>query len=183
MVNKKVLMGLMFLSTFASGAQAWESISGQNAGIKEKLCVVVRSQQQWAELWAKHTAGQPQARPAVDFSREMVVAVFLGERSTAGYQVELKPMPDPIEPKSRLVVFYREIPPSSADYSAAVMTEPFEILKLPKAPEVTFEEDQPASIPENPVPPQSSFNARDDARLQKTVDDLQSLAAAPETIF
>ena len=47
----------------------------------------VRSAAEWETLWRQH-AGE-RARPPVDFAKEMVVAVFLGSRPTAGFSIEI----------------------------------------------------------------------------------------------
>ena len=47
----------------------------------------VRDRDAWASLWRAHAPRRP--APAVDFSREMVVGVFMGTRPTAGFAVEI----------------------------------------------------------------------------------------------
>jgi hypothetical protein len=51
---------------------------GSNSGIDETLEAVVRSEDEWQTLWRSHGGADP--APAVDFSRELVAAVFLGRR-------------------------------------------------------------------------------------------------------
>ena len=182
-MNKTILLGLMFLSSFASAASAWDKISGQSAGVREKLCVVVRSQQEWGVLWIKHTGGKTAGRPAVDFTKEMVVAVFLGERSQGGYKVEVKLMADPIEPKTRIVVFYREVPPAGNSFNIQMLSQPFVMVKIPRKAKVDFEEDGVMSIPERQSAPRSIFSPEEKMHIQKTIDQLQSLAADTPAIF
>lgn len=182
-MNKTILMALMLLPSFASAASAWDKISGQNAGVREKLFVVVRSQQEWGALWIKHTGGKPQARPAVDFTKEMVVAVFLGERRTGGYKVEITLMADPLEPKSRVVVFYREVPPAGNSFNVQMVSQPYVMVKIPRKPKVDFEEDGTMSIPELQSAPQSVFSPEEKMHIQKTMDGLQSMAADSQALF
>ncbi len=53
---------------------------GEDSGIRTPIQVVVRTPAAWRALWQKHTSGQPQsALPTIDFSRDMVVAVFAGD--------------------------------------------------------------------------------------------------------
>jgi len=57
---------------------------GPQSGIRTASEFVIRSRSEWEALWRRHTAGTPQARATprdVDFSREMVIAVFAGEVS------------------------------------------------------------------------------------------------------
>lgn len=49
--------------------------------------VTVRSAVEWGALWKENGASAP--LPAVDFSRETVVGVFLGTRRSAGYGVQI----------------------------------------------------------------------------------------------
>ena len=43
----------------------------------------------WQKIWHEHTARvEPKpALPAVDFDKEMVLAIFMGQRPTSGYSV------------------------------------------------------------------------------------------------
>src|SRR5260221_10194443 len=61
---------------------------GPMSGIDTARQVTVRAAAEWSTLWRDH-APSGQAMPAVDFSREMVVGVFVGSRPTSGYGVEI----------------------------------------------------------------------------------------------
>ena len=67
--------------------------------------------------------------PAVDFSREMVVAVFLGSRPTAGYGVEIVRA---VGNSGTLVVEYVETAPSRDAITAQVLTAPYHLAAIPK---------------------------------------------------
>ena len=78
-------------------------------------------------------------RPAVDFSKEFVVAVFLGSRPTAGFSVEIVGTRDD---GAGLVVQYRETRPPAGAIVAQVLTMPYHIVAVPKragAGDVKFE--------------------------------------------
>lgn len=53
---------------------------GDRSGVSTPGQVVIRNATEWRRLWAKHAAGTapPAALPRVDFSQEMVIAVFAG---------------------------------------------------------------------------------------------------------
>jgi len=54
---------------------------GAHSAILDPTELAIRTASEWATLWRRHTLGIPEARtapPAVDFFREMVVAVFAG---------------------------------------------------------------------------------------------------------
>jgi len=50
--------------------------------------VVVRDVLTYQSLWKEHSLSG-ESPPIVDFSREMVIAVFLGEQATGGYQITI----------------------------------------------------------------------------------------------
>ena len=100
---------------------------GQTSAIKTPQNVVVRSAVDWSALWRKHEgAGGP---PPVDFSREMVVGVFLGTRSTAGYSVEIIRA---VGNEGVLTVAYAETSPSRDAVTAQILTAPYHLVAIPK---------------------------------------------------
>ena len=74
----------------------------------------VRTAAEWDALWRLH--GGERTRPAVDFGKEMVVAVFLGSRPTAGFSVEIVGTRDD---GPALVVQYRETRPPAGRHRRA----------------------------------------------------------------
>lgn len=125
-----MLSALMLIAAAAVRAGDWDRLSGQESGIKRPMTVVVKSQQELQDLWKRHAVGAL-AIPTVDFRTEMLVGVFLGEKTTAGYKVDLVLQKDPLDP-ARLVVYYREVPPRAADFQAQVICRPYELRKVPK---------------------------------------------------
>ena len=95
---------------------------------------VVRSAAEWSTLWSQH-AGE-RARPEVDFSKEMVVAVFLGTRPTAGFSVEIV---GAREEGATLIVSYREARPQPGSVTAQVLTSPYHLVAVPKHGDVKWE--------------------------------------------
>jgi hypothetical protein len=61
--------------------------SDQMSGIGREQQAVARTEAEFQALWAKHAVGRP--APAVDFSKHMVIGVFLGSRPSAGFQVQI----------------------------------------------------------------------------------------------
>ncbi|MGV7643070.1 protease complex subunit PrcB family protein, partial [Mycobacterium kansasii] len=57
------------------------------SGVSRPEQVVARTEPEWRALWERHAPGR--TPPAVDFSKNMVVAVFLGSRPSGGYQVQI----------------------------------------------------------------------------------------------
>jgi len=109
---------------------------GAASGIETARRVVVRTADEWASLWRAHAPARQ--APAVDFSREMVVGVFLGGRTTAGYSVTVV---DAAERDGVLVVRYVEKRPDPGAVTAQILTEPYHLAAVPRHPgEVRFEE-------------------------------------------
>jgi hypothetical protein len=95
---------------------------------------VARSESEWSTLWSQHAGDR--AKPAVDLSREMVAAVFLGTRSTAGFSVEIV---GAREEGAVLVVSYRETRPQPGSVAAQVLTSPYHIVAVRKHGDVKWE--------------------------------------------
>ena len=103
--------------------------------VDEPKHAVARSAAEWAALWRQHAGDKP--LPAVDFGSRMVVAVFLGTRSSAGFAADIATVR---EVRGVLVVRWQERRPESGTVSAQVLTSPAVIASVPKfAGEVTFE--------------------------------------------
>jgi hypothetical protein len=108
---------------------------GVESNIDSARQATARTPAEWAALWKAHAAGRP--LPAVDFSREMVIGVFMGSRPTAGYAVEI------VGAQLRsgtLTVTYRETTPPSGALTAQVLVAPYHLAAVPKhAGAVAFE--------------------------------------------
>jgi hypothetical protein len=92
----------------------------------------VRTAVEWDALWRLH--GGERTRPPVDFGKDVIVAVFLGSRPTAGFAVEIV---GAREDGPVLVVQYRETRPPAGALTAQVLTMPYHIAAVPKRAGVT----------------------------------------------
>ena len=110
--------------------------ASQFSGIARAREAVARTQAEWDALWREHARpGKP--APPVDFAGRMVVAVFLGSRSTGGYAVTIT---GTRMDGSTLVVEWREGAPGKRDITAQVLTAPAHLVEMPRhAGEVRFE--------------------------------------------
>ena len=102
---------------------------GSRSGIDEAAQIVVRNQAGWASLWQKHSSvdANPPAPPAIDFSKELVAAVFLGQKPTGGYAVEIVSIEDG---DGTLTVTYRETTPQPGGITTQAFTQPFHIVRI-----------------------------------------------------
>jgi hypothetical protein len=83
---------------------------------------VVRNPEEWTSLWS--SLPTKQNAPAVAFDQMMVVGVFLGNRPTTGYRVEITGVRKDGED---LVVTWREVPPAEGASINATVTSPFAV--------------------------------------------------------
>lgn len=97
------------------------------SGIEDSRQAVARSEQEWARLWREHAGARPV--PRVDFTVKMVLAVFLGTRPSAGYDVEIT---GTRAEGTGLVVSWRERQPSRDAITAQVLTSPAHVVAVPK---------------------------------------------------
>ncbi|TPW21629.1 MAG: hypothetical protein FD126_502, partial [Elusimicrobia bacterium] len=118
------------LALLASGAlaqaQGWQKLAGDGSRIAAPRAIVVTNPGAWDVLWREH-AGEGVPAPAVDFTQEKVVAVFLGRRDRTGYKVALEA--DASNP-AEVVVTYAEKAPAAASFGATMVTTPFIIQKV-----------------------------------------------------
>lgn len=129
------LISSMVVSAMQSPSSQRTIARGSQSNIDAPRQAVARTQAEWTALWKAHDFDKPV--PAVDFSREMVVAVFMGSRPTAGYSVEITSVD---ERRSATVVSYRETMPARGAIAAQVITFPFHIVAVPnRSGDVTFE--------------------------------------------
>lgn len=109
---------------------------GTQTMVEDPRHVTVRSADELAMLWRAHAPDR--AQPPIDFSRDMLVGVFLGSRPTSGYDVEIVSVR---EGKGTLVVRYRATSPGRDIMTAQVLTAPYHLVVVPRyGGEVTFEE-------------------------------------------
>lgn len=106
--------------------------SGVTSGIAVRREITITSPEAWGTLWAEHAYAIGQAGPAppVDFSREVVIAIFLGTRPTGGFSVAIHR----VERRERgLIVYYRESRPARDSLVSQALTQPFHIVRVSAA--------------------------------------------------
>ena len=100
---------------------------GTMSNMDDARQVSARSVDEWSKLWTQH-AGE-RTRPSVDFTKEVVVAVFMGTRPTAGFSIEIVRVR---QEGAAVVVSWRETRPAPDSVTAQVLTSPFHIVAVPK---------------------------------------------------
>ena len=97
------------------------------SGVDLPRQAVARTGSEWSALWQQHAGAKPP--PKVDFTKRMVVAVFLGSRPSAGFNAEVTATRQ--EGKT-LVVEWREVRPGADSLVAQVITSPAVLVSVPK---------------------------------------------------
>jgi hypothetical protein len=125
------LAALAIVSISAQAPQpSFTSIAkGNVSGQQTAKQVTVRTAAEWKALWKEHSPTEKM--PAVDFSRDMVVGVFLGTKPSDGHEVEIVGVRT--EEKD-LVVEYVQKQPGRGTMAAQILTEPFHLVSVPKHP-------------------------------------------------
>jgi len=104
---------------------------GLRSGIQVPRTVLIRNESAWKNLWIEHERGlsTAPAAPVMDFSKEMVIAVFLGMRRTGGYSVAIKDI-SVRQPDAPIWVSFEEVKPGKGCMVTQVLTSPFQIVRL-----------------------------------------------------
>src|SRR5215467_7875722 len=116
---------------------------GLASGVAQPTQIVIRSQNDWAALWSRHMRTQiaPPPPPPVDFSRDMVVGLFMGERPTGGYAIEVTRIEGTAQ---GLSVHYRTSRPDPSAMQTQALTQPFHLVTVPRVDDpVTFVAESP----------------------------------------
>lgn len=125
----------------APGTVEFESLVRQEqSGLTQPEQRVIRTDQAWAEAWKQIMQYRIPApvMPAVDFERDMVVLVALGERPTAGHAVEIVS----VEREGGFLRVRARESETTGDVKATVLTHPIHAVRVPRSDgpvEVEFE--------------------------------------------
>lgn len=102
---------------------------GFYSGVRESLQIAISKQADWKDLWQRHTSNKSRqpALPEINFGEEMVVAVFLGDRPTGGYEVEIISAE---QSESALRVSFGEKGPPPGAMTIQALTQPYHIVRV-----------------------------------------------------
>jgi hypothetical protein len=133
-----VIVGLTIAGWLTTGCAsspqhklAWRTLSrGLTSGLEKPRRLVVREEAEYFALWAQHAAelNRLALPPEVDFSREMVVLVAMGNQPTGGYYIEVVDA----ELRGRtLRVLVGERKPRAGTMQVQMATQPYQFIALP----------------------------------------------------
>jgi hypothetical protein len=108
--------------------------TAQYTGIDQPRRLVIRTPQQWQEIWREIRREQSPltAPPAVDFSQSMVILAAMGMRETGGHVICIDGV---YRSEGRLFVVVRQVAPKSEGLTAQVLTSPVVTVQVPRSDE------------------------------------------------
>jgi RNA polymerase sigma factor (sigma-70 family) len=107
-----------------------ESWHFEYSGQAAPLHLVLRSQEAWEVAWAvAHRPVDPPPVPKVDFTKHMVLAVFLGTRPTGGYRAGIAGV---VESSATWTVTVRETRPGPDQFVPQAETRPCLLVVVPR---------------------------------------------------
>ena len=100
---------------------------GNSSQQQDAKQVTVRTAAEWNTLWKSHA---PTAKmPTDDFTKHMVVGIFLGTKPSDGHQVEIVGVRTQ---EKDLIVEYVQRQPGRGTMAAQILTEPYHLVSVPK---------------------------------------------------
>ena len=97
------------------------------SGIRGVRRLVIRDPATWAHFWSELGAG---VRPEVDFSRDLVIAVALGQRPTGGHDIAVQRV---ARTGGQLRITVLETSPGPGCMTTQAQTQPVDVVVVPAA--------------------------------------------------
>lgn len=96
-----------------------------SSGIKGARRLVIRDSSTWSQFWSELGAG---VRPHVDFTRDLVIAVASGERTTGGHAIAVERVG---RSGGELRIEVVETSPAPDCMTTAALTQPVDVVMVP----------------------------------------------------
>lgn len=112
---------------------------GTHSGYLSQANLVIQDSQAWVDLWNQHMLFMVESMPVpeVDFSTNMVVAVFMGEVNTGGYALHIYEV---VETGSTVIVKMERTEPGPKCIVPQVLTQPYHMVQIARTEKsVTFD--------------------------------------------
>ncbi len=105
---------------------------------EQKKNYVIRSQVDWQKLWQQMQAAAFVPRDArtdsllnkIDFSKQMIIAVFQGQKPSGGYGITITKL---VRIGNRLEVFIEEKSPGADCFTTQALTQPYHVIVTEKS--------------------------------------------------
>jgi hypothetical protein len=105
---------------------------GSFSGLRQPVRTVVRTNDAWTEMWTAIQQGTDPVPPvpAIDFGREMVIIVAMGEQRSTGYGVTIERVSEAGDGGIDAIVRTRR--PGNGCVVGAALTQPLDIVRVPR---------------------------------------------------
>ncbi|MFZ6799624.1 hypothetical protein [Undibacterium sp. Di24W] len=104
---------------------------GLNSGVTSNRNVVVKDQASWMGLWQEHNKSNANI-PNVDFSKNMIVGLFMGQRSSGCYAIEAATL---WRAAGKIQLTRRDRNPGPTTICTANITAPYLLIEIPRSDE------------------------------------------------
>ena len=106
------------------------TVGREFTGLRDPARLVIRDARRFAEVWREAYAGyQPApAVPEVDFTRQLIIVVAMGEQRSGGYAIDVTEVS---ATGGKLVVQVKSAVPGSSCATHDALTQPIDIVKVP----------------------------------------------------
>jgi len=104
---------------------------GFYSGIREKGEFIIKNKEDFLKLWKNLSANfiPPPEPPEINFEKFMLIAVFMGNKSTGGFNIQIERI---IEKNEEISVYVKEESPGKNCIVTMAFTQPYHIVKLEK---------------------------------------------------
>lgn len=93
----------------------------------KEAAYVIKSTEEFAKVWEKFGANM--VTPEIDFSKDMVIAVFAGQFNTGGYSVTIEKI---TETKNGFTIFIKTTSPPKDSPVTMALSQPYHMVVCPK---------------------------------------------------
>jgi hypothetical protein len=108
---------------------------GVQCGVQEPKHLIIRNARDWTLFWQSSLAPYSlllSKIPVIDFEKDMVVGVFLGEKTTPNYEIDIRKIRTEERAGSNvLVVRYKEVAKMLGVFTPPFAIQPFHLKKVP----------------------------------------------------
>ena len=120
---------------------AFQIIAQDNfGGMTDSKFITIKDENSLNEIYNLISKGRmPELEiPALDFEKETVIALFLGEKTSGGHSITVQQIENISD---KVIITYKIDSPKKGEMVTTVMTQPYCIIKMPKTlKEVVFKE-------------------------------------------
>ncbi len=118
--------------------QSFETISKDHySGHDERKEYIIKDNSAWSSLWeVVHSTRSPKPKiPEIDFSKEMIVAVFQGMQATGGHAIKIEKITEKV---NSIEIFIEETVPAPESFVTDALTNPYHIIKTKRVDKEVF---------------------------------------------